>query len=126
MKTKIIAAFLIASAFTTPAFSQNSLQAVASSATAVPVTETYFGAGFNYPGTGAVITEITPYSPAETFNFKKGDVVTMIDNYTINSASDLETAMQSLKPGTVATVAYTRKGKAKTKKVTLDQIKVFK
>ena len=49
-----------------------------------------------------------------------GDVITAFDGRSITSATELQTAVDSKRPGDSATITYVRDGKTKTVRVTLD------
>ena len=94
--------------------------------TLLPSTETVFGAEFEYTAKGAVITFIYPNTPAETYNFRKGDIITAIGSTTINSESAYRQAMNDYKPEQSVVISYIRKDTQKQKKVILDKITVYK
>jgi membrane-associated protease RseP (regulator of RpoE activity) len=68
---------------------------------------------------GAQVTEVADGSPAATAGLKTGDVITAIDNTTVDSPLALRTAVQQHKSGDQVTVTYTRDGQSNSVKVTL-------
>lgn len=134
MKTKITATLLFATVFACNSFSQNAWKAEPSNKYYVPETpakllsrtETFFGADLDYSSQGGKITSIIPNSPAESNNFRNGDIITAIGNITINSEDSYRQAMESNKPDDLVKVSYIRKGSQKSRKVKLDKITVYK
>lgn len=134
MKTKFISTILILVAIATGSTAQTSFTTQTPSsyfieeapAELVPVAETYFGAEMDYSSMGGKITTIVPNSPAETFSFRTGDLISAINGEKITSEEGFRNAISSKKPGDVVTVTYTRKKGEKQRKVKLDQITVYK
>src|SRR6476660_7326545 len=50
-------------------------------------TETYFGAELEYTDRGATVISVMPNSPAESYSFRKGDIITAIGGIVISSKS---------------------------------------
>ncbi len=63
---------------------------------------------------GAIISEVTPDSPAERAGLKAGDVITKIDNTEIRDSRHLLLTIGQLTPESQATVEYLRDGKKAT------------
>jgi len=63
---------------------------------------------------GAIISEVTPDSPAEKAGLKTGDVITRIDQTEIRDSRHLLLTIGQLKPETQVTVEYLREGKKNT------------
>ncbi|MEV4758307.1 trypsin-like peptidase domain-containing protein [Micromonospora sp. NPDC049559] len=76
------------------------------------------GVGDNESG-GAVISSVTPGSPAEKAGLQQGDVVTRFGDKIINGSNDLVAAVQSGKVGDQVQLTFTRNGAEKTATVTL-------
>ncbi|HUQ64469.1 MAG TPA: trypsin-like peptidase domain-containing protein [Acidimicrobiales bacterium] len=70
-------------------------------------------------GSGAVIGQTAPGSPAAKAGLRAGDVVTALDGKDISSADDLVAALQSYKPGDSVSVTWSRQGSQHTAKVEL-------
>ena len=133
MKTKIITTAICLASFICTATAQNSWTPAPSAQFTLEEptkmlsrNEPFFGAELEYSAQGAVIKSVIPNSPAEEFNFKKGDIITAIGGATINSEASYQQIMESNKPGNVVTVSYLRKGTQKQKKVKLETITVYK
>lgn len=134
MKTRITATLLLAAGFAFNATAQNAWTPEPTNKYYVPETpvqvlsrtETFFGADFTYSNEGAKITNVIPNSPAESFNFRNGDIITAIGSVAINSEEDYKHAMEINKPDETVSVSYIRKGTQKTRKVKLDKITVYK
>lgn len=89
-------------------------------------SETYFGADLNYSSDGAKISFISPNSPAEKFNFMKGDIINSIGGITINSEESFKKAMAAHQPEEIVKVSFTRKNNQKNRKVRLEKITFYK
>ena len=70
-------------------------------------------------GSGATVGSVTEGSPAAKAGLQAGDVVTALDDETIDTADDLSAAVTAKNPGDEVTVTYTRDGTSHTAKVTL-------
>ena len=70
-------------------------------------------------GSGAQIGSVTDGSPAAKAGLQAGDVVTALDDETIDTADDLSAAVTAKNPGDEVTVTYTRDGTSHTAQVTL-------
>lgn len=68
---------------------------------------------------GAVITEVTDGSPAQTAGLQAGDVVTAVGEAPVDDASDLVVALRAQHPGDVAEVAVRRDDREVAAEVTL-------
>jgi S1-C subfamily serine protease len=125
MKTKIIALVVFAAAFTcNRAVAQEAFSSEPNSYQ-LSGTETYFGADLSYSAEGAKVTNVYPNSPVDS-RLKNGDVITSIGNFPIKSEQNYTDALKTFKPGDEVKVAYTRNGKQKQTRITLDKINVFK
>ena len=134
MKTKITAILLFVISFLSNVMAQNAWKPDPTNKYYVPETtpqyltrvETLFGAEFEYSDEGGKVINILPNSPAENYNFKRGDIVTAIGSVVINSESAYRQAMEINKPDELVTVTFIRKGAEKERKVRLDKITVYK
>jgi predicted metalloprotease with PDZ domain len=134
MKTKITATLLLITGSICSATAQNNWQPAPAASNYVKTespalvsrTETYFGAEFEFTEAGGKITNIIANSPAEANGFRKGDLVTHIGTFAINSKDNYTKAMEAYRPGERVDILYIRKGNAKERKVDLDKITVFK
>ncbi len=70
---------------------------------------------------GVLVAEVVPDSPAEEAGLKAGDVILSVDGKKIEDAEDLSRTIRRLKPETEVTLAFVRKGKHKTRQVTLGE-----
>ncbi|RKH93824.1 trypsin-like peptidase domain-containing protein [Corallococcus sp. AB038B] len=68
---------------------------------------------------GAILTQITPDSPAAKAGLKPDDVVVAVDGKQVRSDSDLTRTVALKKPNTVATLTLFRDGKKQDIKVTM-------
>jgi putative serine protease PepD len=73
----------------------------------------------NDSGTGALVSAVTPNSPAAQAGLQQGDVVTEFDGQAVNDSDALVAAVQSHKVGDKVELKYTRDGAEKTATVTL-------
>ena len=73
----------------------------------------------NDTGTGALVSAVTPNSPAAQAGLQQGDVVTEFDGQAVNDSDALVAAVQSHKVGDKVELTYTRDGAEKTATVTL-------
>ena len=77
---------------------------------------------FNLPdASGAIISEVTPDSPADHAGLKSGDVIRSLDGKTMASASALQVAVSEMTPGTPIQLGILRDGKAETIHVTVGE-----
>jgi len=77
---------------------------------------------FNLPdATGAVISEVTPGSPADHAGLKTGDVLREINGRKINNGSTLQVAVSEMAPGAEIELGILRDGKPQTIKVTVGE-----
>jgi len=70
---------------------------------------------------GARIAEVSPGSAAEKGGLKRGDVITKLDEVSIESPEDLSRAVGKYDPNEKATITYLRDGKEQKVTVTLSQ-----
>jgi Do/DeqQ family serine protease len=68
---------------------------------------------------GVYVTEVAPGGSAEAAGIKKGDVIIGINGNKINSGTELQEQMASLRPGDKVTVSYKRNGKENTVNIIL-------
>lgn len=71
---------------------------------------------------GAYIASVSANGPAANAGLKAGDVITKIDNYQIQSSSDLVHALYQYKVGDKVTVTFVRNGQTKQVQATLGKI----
>ena len=77
---------------------------------------------FNLPdATGAVISEVTPDSPADHAGLKTGDVLRELNGKKINNGSMLQVAVSEMSPGAKIDLDILRDGKQQTVKVTVGE-----
>ncbi len=77
---------------------------------------------FGLKGTkGAVLSQITPDSPAARAGLVHGDVVPEFDGVAIDSATQLRNLVASRKPGATVPMAVLRDGQRRTIDITLDK-----
>jgi putative serine protease PepD len=69
--------------------------------------------------TGALVSAVTPGSPAEKAGLQQGDIITQFGGKTINGSNDLVGAVQGSQVGDSVPLTYTRNGVQKTATVTL-------
>jgi serine protease Do len=72
---------------------------------------------------GAKIEQVTDESAAEKAGLKKGDIITKIDESSIDSPDDVTKAIRKHKPEEKATITYLRDGKEQKATVTLGKRK---
>lgn len=72
--------------------------------------------------TGALVTEVTPDSPAAKAGFQDGDIVLKFDGKKVVNSSHLQLAVADTKPGTTVPVEVLRNGSRKTLKATVEQL----
>jgi serine protease Do len=70
---------------------------------------------------GAVISQVTPGSPAERAGLRVGDVITGFDGRAVNSASELQVATAECAPGSGVQLAIERNGAPRTVEVTVGE-----
>ncbi|MBW7893847.1 MAG: DegQ family serine endoprotease [Opitutaceae bacterium] len=63
---------------------------------------------------GALVTDVTPGSPAEKAGFKSGDIITKVNGKDVLDPRRLQLAVVRLVPGTEVEVEYVRDGKTET------------
>jgi serine protease Do len=71
--------------------------------------------------TGAIVSQVTPESPAGNAGMKTGDVVRELNGQKIVNASALQVAVSEMNPGTKVTLGIERNGKPMTIDVTVGQ-----
>ncbi|HEY1635794.1 MAG TPA: trypsin-like peptidase domain-containing protein [Acidimicrobiales bacterium] len=70
-------------------------------------------------GSGALVEQIVPGSPASQIGLQTGDVIVSLDNKPVASASDLSSAIRPHHPGDHVQVAWTRNGARQSATATL-------
>ncbi len=73
-------------------------------------------------GEGALVTEPQPDSPAAKAGLKSGDVITAVDNESVNDARTLARKIAGIAPGTEVTLAINRDGKPENVTVKIGQM----
>jgi putative serine protease PepD len=79
----------------------------------------YLGVSLDSRATSARVAEVRPGTPAAKAHLRNGDVITAVDNTSVNSAEALTRAIDSHKPGDTVTVKIRRDGKDVTAQVKL-------
>lgn len=80
---------------------------------------TFMGVTTNKVDEGAEITNLEEDGPAAKAGLKEGDIIYMIEDTKITSASDLSKTVRAKKPGDKVKVYFLRNGKKKDEKVVL-------
>jgi S1-C subfamily serine protease len=70
-------------------------------------------------GSGALVEQVVPSSPASKIGLQAGDVIVALDNKPVSSASDLASAIGSHHPGDHVQVSWTRNGARQSAAATL-------
>jgi serine protease Do len=73
--------------------------------------------------TGAIVSQVTPDSPASRAGLKSGDVLREIDGRKIVNGGALQVAVSEMTPGNVISLGILRDGKPQTVKVTVGEFK---
>jgi len=77
---------------------------------------------FNLPdASGAIISEVTPDSPASSGGLKSGDVLRELNGKKIDNASTFQVAVSEMAPGTSLNLGVLRDGKPETIHVTVSE-----
>jgi serine protease Do len=77
---------------------------------------------FNLPdASGAIISQVTPDSPASRAGLERGDVLRELNGKKIANASALQVAVSEMTPGTPIELGILRNGKAETLKATVGE-----
>lgn len=69
------------------------------------------------PVSGAIIGEVLPGFLGEKAGLKEGDIITSINNITIQSAADMERASAALNPGNIVTILFLRSGETRKSEI---------
>jgi predicted metalloprotease with PDZ domain len=72
---------------------------------------------------GALVSDVTKKSPADSAGIKEKDIIVQFGEETISDASDLQKAVADTKPGTKVSVEVLRKGDKKTIEVVIGKQK---
>lgn len=75
--------------------------------------------GINHE-TGALITQISPHSPAEKAGLKAGDVIQQLNHQAMKTAADVRNAVGLLRVGTKISLQILRQGKTMTLELVTD------
>jgi S1-C subfamily serine protease len=86
-----------------------------------PTAQAFLGVTTSTPqaGSGAVVLEVTPGSPADGAGIQPGDVVTALGSSRVQSSADLLSAVRSHKPGDKVELRWTSGGQERSDTVTL-------
>ena len=77
---------------------------------------------FNLPdATGAIVSQVTPDSPASKAGLESGDVLREVDGKRIPNGSMLQVTVSEMTPGTAITLGILRDGKPQTLHVTVGE-----
>ncbi len=77
---------------------------------------------FNLPdASGAIVSQVTPDSPASQAGLERGDVLRDLNGKKIANAGALQVAVSEIKPGTPIELGILRNGKAETIKATVGE-----
>jgi serine protease Do len=71
--------------------------------------------------TGAIVSQVTPDSPASSGGLKTGDVIAQLNGQKIVNGSALQVAVSEMAPGTKITLGILRDGKTTTLNLTVGQ-----
>jgi len=71
--------------------------------------------------TGAIVSQVTPDSPASSGGLKTGDVIALLNGQKIVNGSALQVAVSEMAPGTKITLGILRDGKLETLNLTVGQ-----
>jgi serine protease Do len=72
---------------------------------------------------GAIVSQVTPDSPAAQAGLKNGDVITSLNGNTVENGGALQVDVAQMTPGTHADLGILRNGAAQTVNVTLGEYK---
>jgi serine protease Do len=70
---------------------------------------------------GAIVSQVTPNSPASRAGLKQGDVIEQINGQKVTNGSALQVAVSQVSPGTTMSLGVIREGKPTTVKVTVGE-----
>ena len=77
---------------------------------------------FNLPdATGAIVSQVTPDSPASRAGLESGDVLRELDGKKISNGSTLQVAVSEMTPGTAIELGILRDGKPQTLHITVGE-----
>jgi len=80
-------------------------------------------ASMNLPAArGAIVTNVTPNSPADKAGIQRGDVITAVNNTPVNDPNTLRNTVAGLAPGTNTTVTLQRNGRDQNVSVALAEL----
>src|SRR5262249_23694251 len=71
---------------------------------------------------GAVVSEVSPGSPAEKAGVKRGDVIVSVDGVNVDDGNTLRNRIASTRPGATVTLGCVRDGGQKTVRVELREL----
>lgn len=69
--------------------------------------------------TGAIVSQVTPDSPASQGGLKTGDVISEVNGHRIQNAGDLQVTVSEMSPGTKIAVQVVRDGRPETLNLTV-------
>lgn len=75
---------------------------------------------------GAVVTQVTPESPADKAGLKAGDVITSINGHPVGDSADVHNAIGLLRVGQKVTLKVQREGSTETITAVIEEPKVVK
>jgi len=87
--------------------------------TPTPEATPFVSPRMEIPGFGALLTAVTPDSPADKAGLRVGDVIVAVDDKRITLATDLADIIRQYNPGDEVRITYRRDGREKTVRVTL-------
>ena len=70
---------------------------------------------------GAIVSQVSPDSPASKADLRSGDVITTLNGRKIQNGSDLQVAVSSLSPGTKIALGVLRNGSQQTLNLTVGE-----
>src|SRR5262245_37241798 len=71
---------------------------------------------------GAVVSDVSPGSPAEKAGVKRGDVIVSVDGVNVDDGNTLRNRIASTRPGSTVALGLVRDGSAKTLRVELREL----
>ncbi|MGY4707543.1 Do family serine endopeptidase [Candidatus Bipolaricaulota sp. J31] len=71
------------------------------------------------PGSGVLVSDVIPGSPAEKAGIQRGDIITAVDGKSVHNTNELQLEIMYRRPGDEVTVDLIREGKTLTVQVVL-------
>ncbi|MDH7489710.1 MAG: PDZ domain-containing protein [Anaerolineae bacterium] len=96
-------------------------QGAAPTATPAPERTPFTPPRVEIPTFGALLTKVTPDTPADRAGLRAGDIIVAVDDERVTLARDLAEIIRKYKPGDEVRITYRREGEEKTVRVTLGQ-----